>query len=72
MDACGKSLPCTRLVWRAIRILCAGIGGARKGKGDGEKHVWCKRMVFVRRRNAITFIRGIIPRESHMKLHNRE
>ena len=30
-----------RITARAIRILGVRVGGARKGKGEGEKYVWC-------------------------------
>ena len=59
------------VVSRAIRILRAPIGGARKGKRRGKNTYGIKGHVFVRRRNVITLIRCIIPRECHMKLQNR-
>ena len=55
-----------------IRIFRARIGGARKGKGEGKNTYSVKGQVFVRKRNAITLIRCVTPRECHMKLHNRE
>ena len=52
---------------------CAYWGRAQgKGGGRGKNTYGVKGQVFVRKRNAITLIRCVIPRECHMKLHNRE
>ena len=42
-----------QVVSQAIHILCARIGGAHKGKGEGENMYGVKGQVFVHRRNAI-------------------
>ena len=57
----------------AIRILRGAHWGRAQGKsGRGKNTYGVKGQVFVRKRNAITLLCCVIPRECHMKLHNRE